>query len=182
MKSCLRVLVGLLAVLVTVETASSQIEKGDKEFSVAASFMSVKYEHADDASTVFNIPVRVGFFVTRNVEAEPELLFSKFEGQEAGYILNGNLAYNFNRGRPGSEAVPFVLGGLGLSNTRLFLPNVAYSGAEDETWTVLNLGAGLKTFLRGPVALRWEYRFQKFSGDSDLTYHTVFLGVSVFIE
>jgi opacity protein-like surface antigen len=56
------------------------------------------------------------------------------------------------------------------------------SGAEDETWTSLSLGGGIKFFMSKGAAIRWEYRFQKFSGEWDYTYHNMFLGVSAFLK
>jgi opacity protein-like surface antigen len=182
MKCFLKVFIGVLTTLISVETAFAQTERGDKELSIAASFMARKIEHDDQFWTAFNIPIRLGFLVTQNIEVEPEILFSKYEEEDAGFILSGNLAYNFNPTSPESKSVPFVLGGLGFSNTiMLFAPNAAWVGDKDENWTVLNLGGGIKMFMSKPVALRLEYRFQKFLGDSDITYHNIFLGVSVFL-
>jgi len=182
MKSFLRVLIGLLTVLMAVETVFAQTEKGDKELSIAASFMSRKEEGESEAWTAFNIPVRLGFFVTKNVEVEPEILLTKYEEEDAGYVLSGNLAYNITLSDPESKTMPFFLGGFGFSNTIIYLPNFAWPGSEDETWTVVNLGGGIKFFMAKQAALRFEYRFQQFSGDWDFTYHNIFLGVSAFFE
>jgi hypothetical protein len=181
MKWVFRVLIALLVVLISATAVFAQTEKGDKELSIAASFMSRKYEHGE-AWTVINIPIRLGIFVTKNVAIEPEILFAKYEEQDAGFILSCNLAYNFTLSDPESRTVPFLFSGFGFSNTIVHLPDFAMSGAEDETWTPLNLGGGVKFFLSKSAALRWEYRFQKFMGDWDYTYHNIFLGVSAFLK
>ena len=182
MKCFVKVFVGVLTVLISVETVFAQIERGDKEFSIAASYMSMKYEDAEEAWWTANLAVRLGFLVTNNIEIEPEILFSKYKEEDAGFVLSGNLAYNFSPIGPEGNAVPFVLGGFGYSNTLIFVHNVASSSWDDEKWTVLNLGGGFKGFMSKPVALRVEYRFQKFSGDWDYTYHNIFLGISAFLK
>jgi hypothetical protein len=181
MKCIVKVFVGLFIFLVAVQVAFAQIEQGDKEFSIAASFMSRKVEDGE-SWTVLNIPIRIGYFVTKNVEIEPEILFTSWEDEDLGYVLSGNLAYNVILADQESKTVPFLFSGVGFSNTITYLPNFAWLGAEDETWTVLNVGGGIKFFLQKRAALRFEYRFQKFSGDWDYTYHNMLLGVSAFLN
>jgi len=159
----------------------SQTKAGAKELSIGASYMSRSYENSDESWTAFNIPIRLGFCVTNNLEIEPELLFNKYEDEDAGLIFSVNFAYNINRPGQSNPTVPFLLGGVGFSNTIVILPNYAGAGIEDKNWTILNLGAGLKIFLAKPAALRLEYRFQKYNGSSELTYHNVLFGMSVFI-
>jgi len=160
----------------------SQTKKGAKELSIGASFMSRSYENSDESWTAFNIPIRLGFCVNNNLEIEPELLFNKYEEEDAGLIFSVNIAYNINSPGRSNPTVPFLLGGVGFSNTIVILPNYAHAGIEEgKGWTILNLGAGLKMFLSKTAALRLEYRFQKYNGDSDLTYHNVLFGMSVFI-
>lgn len=180
MKCLLKVFVGVLIILVAVQVASAQIEKGDKELSIAASFMSVKSEH-DDADFIVNIPIRLGFFATPNVEVEPEFLFTKWEEEDVGFVLSGNVAYNYVMSDPESKTVPFLFAGFGYSNALIYLPNFVWPSWGDESWTVMNVGGGFKFFMAKQAALRCEYRFQKFFGeDSDFTYHNIFLGVSAF--
>ena len=159
----------------------SQIEKGDHELSIGASYMSRSYENSDESWTAFNFPVRYGFFVTRIFQIEPELLYSKYKDNDTGLIFSCNLAFNMNASASPAHNIPFLYAGMGYSNTVIFFPNFANAGVQDKNWTILNLGAGLKMFLTESVALRFEYRFQKFYGDTDMTFHTILLGFSVFI-
>ena len=181
MKNILKVILVILFVLISGESVLSQIESGDKELSISASFMSRKSENADEAWTSFIVPVRVGFFVTQNLEIEPEILFSKFKDSDAGYIISGNLAYNFNPSDKQSKVVPFVFAGFGISNTIAFFPNVAWVGDEDEIRTLINAGGGLKIFLSKPIALRLEYRFQNFMNNENIVYHNMLIGISAFL-
>ena len=159
----------------------SQIEKGNKELSVAASYMSRKFENADESWTAINLKLGFGYFITQGLEIEPEIFYSNYKDDDAGWIISGNIAYNIPTGDD-NNLLPFCLVGYGYSNTILFLPNIAWSGDEDDNWTVLNAGGGLKILIPYPVSLRLEYRFQKFQGDSDITNHLILLGISVLIK
>jgi hypothetical protein len=174
-------MVGIVFILGSFEPALTQIRPGEREFSLAASYSSRKFENDDESWTALNIAARAGFFMNRHVEIEPEILFSKYKEQDAGFILSGNIAYNFKSRGAEKTTIPFIMGGLGYANTLLFLPNIASSGAEDENWTVINAGGGVKLLISDPVAVRIEYRFQKFSGDEDATYHNVYIGFSMFL-
>jgi opacity protein-like surface antigen len=104
-------------------------------------------------------------------------------------MLNGNISYNFiSKGK----TVPFLLAGYGLANTvPLFnIPLIR----TDFTVGVLNLGFGIKSFLKDDIAIRVEYRFQKFSGQKETTdsyysysqkvdtrIHTVQFGISILL-
>jgi len=162
MKCFLKLFVGVLTILISVETVFAQTERGDKELSITASFIAKKSEHADEFWTAFNIPIRLGFLVTKNIEIEPEILFSKYKEEDAGFILSGNLAYNFNLTSQEGKVVPFVFGGLGFSNTKIFIPNIASFGREDENWTVLNLGGGSRYLCQSPLLSAWNIGFKIF--------------------
>lgn len=170
------------AFIFSAEILRAQIEKGDEEFSVAASFMARKAENQQEFTTVLNVPIRFGIFATRTIEFEPELLFSKFKEQDSGYVLSANLAYHFNSSHPQQRTVPYVFGGLGVSNTLIYLHNTLFPEHHGDKFTVVNLGAGIKQLLSTDVALRMEYRFQDFMEDDGVIYHHLFLGLSVFIN
>ncbi len=159
----------------------SQVKKGDNELSIGASYMSRSYENSDDSWTAFNFPVRLGILITRIFEIEPELLYSKYKDNDTGLIFSCNLAFNINTSVSPAQNVPFLYAGMGYSNTVLSLPNFAGAGYQDKNWTIMNLGAGLKILLTESAALRCEYRYQKFFGESNMTYHNILLGFSVFI-
>jgi len=181
MKNTFHVTLLALLVIIPAESVLSQIESGDKELSVSASFMSRKAENADEAWTSFIVAIRMGFFVTPNIEIEPEILFSDYKESDAGYIISGNLAYNFNPIDDQKKTVPFIFAGFGFSNTLAYLPNIAYIGQEDGSRTLINAGGGFKTFLASSVSLRIEYRYQNFMNDQNVVYHNVLLGISAFL-
>lgn len=183
MKLLKKVFVVGLIVLIPAGIALAQVNKGDKELGVAASWATTKEKGASDSLWGYHLALRLGYFLTQNFEIEPEIIFAKFKDLDAGYILSANLAYHFN---PASKNVFFVLGGIGISNTFIILPlpNVLwFGGIEDESWMVFNGGAGIKAFMSKTWALRVEYRFQYFSGDLfDLTNHYLMVGISGFFK
>lgn len=180
MKPSLMALIGALIILTCFETAPADTEKGDVEISGSAAFMSKKSEYSSESLWSLHIATRLGVFITGNFEIEPEILLSKFKEEDVGYVLSGNLAYNLKVGEQESRIMPFVLAGIGYSNTIMYLPEITYIGSDSANWIVLNLGGGFKIFAAESVAFRLEYRFQQFYEDVDYTNHSIFIGISGF--
>lgn len=183
-----KMFVVVLMLLLPVSTVFAQTDKGDWEFSVAGSFMSMKIEGVDESFASIRLAGRAGYFITKCFEIEPEIILGKidedlFGEAKWGYIFSCNLAYHFSTS---SKTVPFVLAGVGISNTFPIFAKVVIFGSEDETWKLINAGAGIKVFLSKAVALRVEYRFQHYFGekgmDNDFTCHFGMIGVSVFLK
>ena len=172
----------LLLLLIPGELAFSQIQIGSKELSLTGYFMSRSYEGSDESWETLNLSLGFGYFVSQGFEIEPEIIFSSYEEEKSGWIFSGNVAYNFQTGGDGKGPVPFILAGIGYSNTFLLLPRIPYEGDDEENWTVFNAGAGLKIFISSPACLRIEYRFQKFDGEYDFTHHLFLFGISAFIK
>jgi hypothetical protein len=174
-----------------IATAFSQINDKRFEFSTSASMVNVKGD-GGDTETIFNIPMRLGFFVFKGLEIEPELnLTIPEESEDTGYFINMNLAYNF---RASEGVYPFILAGGGYGNGMHLWGFVFDQGMGI---TALNLGAGIKILVGASAALRLEYRFSKLNGkeektskygyysysytdEVDLIYHNALIGVSIF--
>lgn len=174
------------------EDAARTLDKGRVELSTAASFSVTKMNGDDDTITVFELPLRVGYFLTRRAELEGELLFthaSSDGGDNAnnGVQGSGRLLWHFGSGR----TAPFVYAGGGLGN------GVPIAGLvlelEDETVTHAEAGAGIKAFLGEHAALRTEYRFRRYFRDEQRDRfgfgerpggdeHRLFVGLSVFLR
>ena len=129
---------------------------------------------------------RLGFYVFKGLELEPEMVFM-ISGASPMYVLNGNVSYNFISA---GNSVPFLLIGYGRANTVPFF-NVPLGGLGFGV-NVLNLGGGMKVILNKDIAVRFEYRFQKFTGQEaipgyssdeqvDARIHTVQFGLSVLL-
>lgn len=193
-----KVFVVMLMVLIPAGTILAQTEKGDKELSFAASISHTKINEeyngykSSDSFWSIRLAGRLGFFVTKNVEIEPEITICKIgqelfgeEDTKMGYILSCNLAYNFTSKK---KTVPFVLAGFGISNSLPFYHNVVFWGLEDTTFKIINAGAGLKLFSSKNFAFRVEYRLQHYFGGGDesdgttYTYHYGLVGISVFLK
>jgi opacity protein-like surface antigen len=177
------------------ENATAQLKKGQMELSLSAAFMGVK-ESGEDLSTAFNLSTRFGYFLSREFEVEPEIIFSSYGGDgNPGIILSGNFLYNFpNQKQFG--AFPFFLAGLGWANSLHYFNQMNF-GEVDRNYIFLNLGVGLKSFISKSAALRVEYRFQRFFAekieswgqftghytyDPSLSYHNLMMGLSVFLK
>jgi opacity protein-like surface antigen len=145
------------------------------------SFTSFKFSGDEDSTSAFNLPVRVGYFIWRSLEIEPEVMYTKFEGSDAGYLLNANLAYNFKMSHP---ILPFVLGGVGFGNGLTYV-GITEGDSEVNAFT-FQFGVGAKFLIGSSAAFRLEYRFthnhltQTGFVAENLTSHQFLLGASVF--
>lgn len=146
------------------------------EFSSAASFYFEPEVYEKNKLGIY-IPARIGCFVTKSIEIEPEFNISyrdsEFDSITRNLLL-ANLAYNFN---VSPRIMPFLLAGGGIIRIR---PEVGIP----EDWPapynelVLNAGTGLKWLFVKKAALRIEYRIIHYSYT---TRHNMLIGISVFI-
>jgi len=181
------VIIIILAIFLIAE-GRAQPTAGTFELSFSPSFSSYKPREAKESYETVNIPVRVGYFLNRNLELEPELwLTIPDESQYTGMTFSANVCWNFVGA---SKTVPFILAGIGYGNGYQFL-NVA---SDQETGIfVYGFGAGVKIFLNPHVGIRTEYRFRHYSGskevqiwgdslkrDLGLTSHDFLIGFSMY--
>jgi hypothetical protein len=124
----------------------------------------------------------VGSFLTDRLEFEVEGLLTTPGFGDASLLLSGLLSWHFHapgRVHPFSQ---FLLLGAGVTNTVPISTNFAGGGGDDYA-AVLNLGAGIKTFVAEPVAIRLEYRFQHYAFDRVSSQnHMVLAGISYFVR
>lgn len=178
MKRIIGISLVFIFLFISVKGVFAQPVEGKKfEFSTSASMWNVRIEGATETETVFNIPVRIGLYIFKGLEIEPELFLTIPEdGDGTGILLLGNLAYNFKA----SEKVNlFVLGGFGFGNSAQSF-SIAFD--YDENVTALNFGGGLKFLVGNSAAIRFEYRFTSFSAEGDhiRTDNNLYFGVSIF--
>lgn len=153
------------------------------EFSTAASIAltTTSAGKASVSGSTVTVPVRLGYFVTKNFEIEPELLFERTsleETSQSTLSCFGNAAYNFPSA---SRVTPFVLAGVGLQSVSAS----SGSASETESCFAFNGGGGVKFFVSDKAALRLEYRLVFFkSGESEAktntTIHRILAGLSLF--
>lgn len=178
----MRILLSISVLLLACFPLLAQPREGrTKELSLSGSYQSYSTDGSSQSKEAFLISPRLGIFVFHGLEVEPELVAMLPSGGDMVYMLNGNLSYNLIGG---GKEVPFVLLGYGIANT-VPLFNVP-------TWKtsfgvgVLNMGGGVKAFLREDIAIRLEYRYQRFSGKAssrtvDTRIHTVQFGLSALL-
>jgi opacity protein-like surface antigen len=196
-------ILGLL-IIVSVVPALSQTHQGSWEFSVSGAFssFSLKTEssgfggththESDKATNYFSLLLRPGFYVIDGLEIEPEINWGAADGIPPSFSFSGNIAYTYLI--PNTHVAPFALAGYGIGNGIPLLQRMFDRSSDAFDIGVLNLGGGVKWFAGKQVALRVEYRFQRYTHESTTgtgTYSTtqnttfnfnnVFLGVSVFL-
>jgi hypothetical protein len=140
-----------------------------RELSLSGSFQTYSSGNSSSASSAFLVSPRLGFFIVEGLEIEPEALVMLTSGADPVYVLNANVSYNFVSSNKG---VPFVLVGYGRANTVPFfnVPMTRTTFGVD----VFNLGAGVKIYMGEDIALRVEYRFQKFYGQGNTTLYGLY--------
>ena len=147
------------------------------EFSTAASLYFEPEVYEKDKLGIY-IPARIGYFISKNIEIEPEFNImyrdSEFDSVTKNLLL-ANLAYNFNAS---SRIMPFLLAGAGIIKLR---EGVYIGWPSIYTELVLNAGAGLKWFFAKRIAMRIEYRFIYYDGREATTRHNLFIGISIFL-
>jgi opacity protein-like surface antigen len=179
----------------------AQTEKGNLELSISGSFGSFSqtsksndYTYEGESRLYLTTSLRVGYYFLDSFQFEPELFVYYSENNQPMYNINGNFAYNYNI--PESSIKPFVLLGYGLGNSYPFLPS---SGAfirvkNDFNIGCFNAGAGIKVFVNKSVAIRIEYRYQRYDDKEQdnwngnnynneviLNIHKVLFGVSFIL-
>lgn len=155
-------------------------EKKKWEVSTALSFTSIT-QSGENTQSVLNIPITVGYFVWRGVEIQPEIMLTKFKGDNAAFLVNLNVAYNFLMQK---KFVPYVLGGFGLGNGFSYVGIV--EGSSDINSTALNLGGGVKYLVGNAAAFHAELRYTHYhftetgGGASNFNSFQLFTGISLF--
>lgn len=152
------------------------------EFSISASFGLKVEPWIDDSLTsslTLAVPARMGYYIGKNLEIEPEINFAlETDPTKINSLFLGNLVYNFNIS---AKLAPFILGGVGI----IILKEDSEIGFERswiENYFVKNVGFGFKLLFTNKVALRTEYRFINYKDNSDnINFHMVFTGISIFL-
>ena len=179
MKKIVGILSVTLFIFFTAQGASAQPVEGKRfEFSTSASLYNIKYEWWDEADTIINIPIRIGFFIFGGLEIEPELFLTipTDETDDTGVFFLSNVSYNF---KVSDRMIAFILGGIGTGNG-----TQTYFLARDMERSIaaLNFGAGIKCIVGNSAGIRIEYRFTRYSREGELyrTDNNVYLGLSIF--
>ncbi len=155
----------------------------------------VSTQTSNDRTTFLTLALRYGWFVHKGLEFEPELHWFVQENVEPATSIHANAVYNLDLARKSGppRALLFVLAGYGVGNA---VPTVhSYFARRSDSFdvSVLNLGAGLKAFVSERIALRVEYRHQRYSHETEYAssgsrleykytdnFSNIFFGFSIF--
>lgn len=169
--------IGLIALALT---AWAQPEGKKWELGIGFDYSSVKGSESSEAFDILTIPLRLGYYLWKGLEVEPELFLMKVEDSDMGYLFNLNGVYNF---KTAGSIRPFLLAGVGITNGI----KIGYVMEADNEVNgfVINAGAGLKYLVGNSAAIRFEYRYMHNRlKDMDITEnfnsHQFLIGVSVF--
>jgi len=164
-----------------------QIEKGSWEMSVAGTFGSVSSStngNDGESTSLISIAARPGYYVINGLSIEPELYWTAIENERPIFNLAANVSYTFRVAESGVS--PFVLAGYGIGNGIPIFQRLIFRSSDEMDVSVLNAGGGVKFFVTKSVALRAEYRYQRFNQEGDsfettANWHTILFGFSVFL-
>jgi hypothetical protein len=177
MKKIMKIFLLIFSFFILSKVIFSQPFQSKKfEFSTSASLWNVKFKD-QETETLVNIPIRLGFFVYKGLEIEPELFLTIPEGEDLGFLLLASVSYNF---KVSDKFIPFILAGGGYGNSEQNL-SVAYDYSADIF--AIHFGGGIKYLVSDSAALRMDYRFTKYLAEGywlDRTDNNVFFGLSIF--
>lgn len=186
----------LLLFVIFTSNLFSQTEKGQRELSLSGMFgsfsesvKSPNYNREDKSTTYMILALRLGFFLTKEFELEPEVLLTTIKNTEPSINLSANVSYNL--GINESNITPFILAGYGIGNSIPILNMLFGRTSNKLDIGNLNLGGGMKIFVTKQVAAKVEYRYQHFSYDTDnygggkteykINSHRLLVGFSIFL-
>ncbi len=204
-------IVGLLSIIALAlsPAANAQLAAGTWELSVSGTAGSVSEtysssgsgaSHTSDAQGYLTLYLRPALFLTEGLSFEPEVVWTAIENNPPAFSFAGNLSYTYRA--PDAVAGPFVLIGYGFGNTVPLTQRALGRLSDKMDISLLNVGGGAKFFLGERIALRTEYRYQRYGYKYDSVnlmymngsyeyqtvtreivwnFHSVILGVSVFL-
>ncbi|MEJ5351428.1 MAG: outer membrane beta-barrel protein [Melioribacteraceae bacterium] len=167
----------IILALLFSQISFAQIEGRRFEISSSGSLGTVSsvsesgnYTYESDAKFYFNAFIRAGYFLYGGFQFEPEFYTFLVEGEKPSFVVSGNIAYNHKI--MDTKFYPFVLVGYGLGNSYPFLTatNAFIRMSDKFDVTCLNAGFGLKYFFTNSVAVRTEYRYQRFHDKLEDSY------------
>lgn len=169
--------ISLLALALTVY---AQPDGKKWELGIGLDYSSVKSSDSTEAFDILTIPLRLGYYLWKGLEVEPELFLMKVEDNDLGYLFNLNGVYNF---KTAGSFRPFLLAGVGITNGI----KIGYLMEADNEVNgfVINAGGGLKYLVGNSAALRFEYRYMHsrldFDGEKEnFNSHQFLIGLSIY--
>ena len=185
----------------------SQTTAGNWELSIAGNLGSMQssYESSysgngysgqssgdGDAQTYLGLNLRAGIFVADGFSLEPELYMLAVIDEQPAFNIGANASYTFTV--PNSPVRPFLTVGYGIGNAIPLMQRLLGRQSDDFDIPVIRGGGGLKIFVSKQVALKIEYRYERYSREDEsssiyykstskttMNLHNVLFGFSVFL-
>lgn len=169
----------------------SQPLKKSWELSFSGNMGSVSSssKNYSSSSQFIALTFRPGFFITENIEIEPEIQWLAADGDKPLFSYSANAAYNF--GNPLSTKIPFILVGYGRTNSIPIIRTLVFRSSDKHDISIINVGAGMKFLAAKNVAFRVEYRHQRFTYsrtffnttyEYSTKYNHMLFGFSIFFK
>jgi len=189
--------------LTAVLPALSQTQPGSWELSAAVNLGSYGYSYENtsgghtstgesEARGYLGMDFRVGVYIVEGLSIEPEIYILAVEKDLPSFNLGANLGYTFTI--PNSPIKPFAVAGYGIGNGIPMMQRLMGRTSDKLDVPVFRVGGGLKVFVAKQVALKVEYRYERYSYEHSTTYytttstssrtwnyHNVLFGFSVFL-
>jgi opacity protein-like surface antigen len=199
-----RIGVLVIALSLVAVPAVGQTGPGSVEMSLSGNFGSMssssEYTSGGHTSTstsesrsYFGLDLRVGAYVVEGFSLEPEVYVLAVEKTPPAFSFGANAAYTFSI--PQSPVKPFITVGYGIGNGIPLMQRLMDRSSSDLDIPVFRAGGGLKVFVSKQVALKVEYRYERYSQDNTTTYygytstsssvmnlHNVLVGFSFFLH
>ncbi len=193
----------LSALLLAAFPAAAQTEGGSWEFSLAGNVGSTttssEYTYGGqtrtsdgEAQTYLGLDLRVGAYVVNGFSLEPEVYLLAVDKVPPTWNLGANASYTFTI--PESPVKPFITAGYGIGNGIPLMQRLFNRSSDDLDIPVLRVGGGVKVFFSRYVALKAEYRYERYSQENSygssfyssttkytFNFHNVLFGFSVFL-
>ncbi len=203
-----RLVLTFCIVAATSLPAISQTQSGSWELSLAGNVgsMSATTEFTGggrtqtdegEAQAYLGLNLRAGYYIVDGFSLEPELYLLAVEKTPPAFNFGANASYTFTI--PESPVKPFLIAGYGIGNGIPIMQRLIGRSSGDFDIPVARLGAGVKFLVTKQVALKLEYRYERYSYEISQTvpsyfgyaptsytmnevwnYHNVMIGISVF--
>jgi opacity protein-like surface antigen len=162
------------------------------EYSSSGGGYSSNYSNGGDAQSYMGLDLRAGFFVVDGFSLEPEIYMLVVEKAKPAYNFGANASYTASI--PNSPVKPFVSVGYGIGNAVPLMQRIMGRSSDDMDIPVLRAGTGLKVFVSKQVALKVEYRYERYTSETESSYysyksttktttnmHNILIGFSIFL-
>jgi hypothetical protein len=158
-----------------------------------ATFGGQTYTDDGESESYIGLDLRAGYYVVDGLSLEPEIYWLAVEGMPPMFNLGANAAYTFTI--PEAPVRPFLTVGYGVGNSVPVMQRLFNRSSNELDVPVFRAGGGVKVFIVKQVALKLEYRYERYTQESSdsfgpyfsysskttSNFHNVLVGFSIFL-